>query len=365
MTQVLFAGAHRLAGLDGIAWLTALVLATTYAVLTAGIERLGVRAPIALVAGFLASVVGALHTLTRPHIFTLLILTIFLVIIEQYRKDNRWQLLLWLPPLMVLWANLHGAFITGFVLMGMYMVGAVFDRRWRQLGVFIVLSGVLFGAGLLNPEGMDLVEHSFGYLEKDFLVNTTMEYQSPDFHAVSTWPFAGILLITIALGWRSRDRMDWTSLLLLGAWSAFSLYSARNIPLFAQAALIVLARYGDTWLEEEMPAFFNDILQNVDKIARRSSGWIWAVGVVVLLVGLQIGGVKLDVLKRGNIYDKAKFPVEAITQLSETMPEGPVFNEFIWGGYLLYRLYPAEQIVFIDAQTDYYGEALTLEYLHV
>jgi hypothetical protein len=37
-----------------------------------------------------------------------------------------------------------------------------------------------------------------------------------------------------------------------------------------------------------------------------------------------------------------------------------MFNEFNWGGYLLYRLWP-EQKVFIDSQSDFYGESLTRE----
>jgi hypothetical protein len=41
-----------------------------------------------------------------------------------------------------------------------------------------------------------------------------------------------------------------------------------------------------------------------------------------------------------------------------------MFNNFIWGGYLLYRLWPEER-VFIDGQTDFYGEALTREYVQV
>jgi hypothetical protein len=41
-----------------------------------------------------------------------------------------------------------------------------------------------------------------------------------------------------------------------------------------------------------------------------------------------------------------------------------MFNNFIWGGYLLYRMWP-EQTVFIDGQTDFYGEALAREYTQV
>ncbi len=38
-----------------------------------------------------------------------------------------------------------------------------------------------------------------------------------------------------------------------------------------------------------------------------------------------------------------------------------MFNHFDWGGYLLYQMWP-EKTVFIDGQTDFYGEALTHEY---
>jgi hypothetical protein len=38
-----------------------------------------------------------------------------------------------------------------------------------------------------------------------------------------------------------------------------------------------------------------------------------------------------------------------------------MFNYFPWGGYLLYRTWPQQQ-VFIDGQTDFYGEDLTRQY---
>jgi hypothetical protein len=45
-------------------------------------------------------------------------------------------------------------------------------------------------------------------------------------------------------------------------------------------------------------------------------------------------------------------------------PAGNGFNYFIWGGYLLYRSWP-ERTVFIDGQTDFYGEALSRQYVQV
>ncbi|HAV76765.1 MAG TPA: hypothetical protein DCX53_05355, partial [Anaerolineae bacterium] len=63
-------------------------------------------------------------------------------------------------------------------------------------------------------------------------------------------------------------------------------------------------------------------------------------------------------------FDSRVFPVDATQWLIENPQEGNMFNFFTWGGYILYRLWP-EQQVFIDGQTDFYGEALSREYVQV
>jgi hypothetical protein len=40
---------------------------------------------------------------------------------------------------------------------------------------------------------------------------------------------------------------------------------------------------------------------------------------------------------------------------------GRMFNEFNWGGYILYRSWPKQQ-VFLDSQSDFYGEVLMKDY---
>jgi hypothetical protein len=56
--------------------------------------------------------------------------------------------------------------------------------------------------------------------------------------------------------------------------------------------------------------------------------------------------------------------VDAVNWLEAHPPEGQVFSDFSWGGYLLYRSWP-ERMVFIDSQTDFYGEQLTRRYEQV
>jgi len=62
-------------------------------------------------------------------------------------------------------------------------------------------------------------------------------------------------------------------------------------------------------------------------------------------------------------FDEKAFPVRAVAEARAARLEGRMFNNFIWGGYLLYA-WP-EQRVFIDGGTDHYGEKLFNEYIRV
>ncbi len=363
LSQTLFALAHRAAGLDGVAWLTAFVLASTYAILAIGLRRIGVRAVVALAGAFIASVVGAVHVLARPHIFSLLFFTCFLVILEDYRHTGRRRALWLLPLLMVAWANTHGAFISGIVLVLLYGVGTFLGRERQRLIELAGLEVALLLATLINPVGWLMIGNSFAYLQNRFLVDVTVEYTSPNFHLISAWPFAALLLLSLAIAWRTNRRLGWTPLILVGGWSAFALYSARNIPLYAQVAVIALAPAAESLIDEMLPAA-QRVLSRTDELDRASWGWVWAVVVVAALIGAQASGTKVDAWGMGNAFDPRVFPVAAVDALKDSPPAGNMFNDFNWGGYLLYRLWPQKQ-VFIDGQTDFYGEALTREYLQV
>jgi hypothetical protein len=60
-------------------------------------------------------------------------------------------------------------------------------------------------------------------------------------------------------------------------------------------------------------------------------------------------------------FDPRVFPVRAADWLEEHPMRGEMFNDFNWGGYLLFRLWP-NQRVFVDSQSDFYGESLVREY---
>jgi hypothetical protein len=363
LSEVLYALAYRAADLNGVAWLTAFLLALIYLVLAVSLRALGVSAPVAFLAALAAYFTGIIHHLPRPHLFSLLCLTLLLAACELYRKKNRARVLAFFLPVMLLWANFNGAFVLAFLTLGMYFAGAVLERESRRALIFLAFLILAFLVSLVNPYGIGLPQHVFGFMGNRFLVDHTIEYLSPNFHVANTWFFAAWILCSMVLFGRNTTRVSWTGLILLSAWTALGLYAARNITNYAMVAALVMAPLAEEWLTARIPALrarFN----RLNAIAPIAGGWVWGAAVVALLISLQANGAKFDVRGSGNVFNNATFPVNAVNFLQQNPPQGNVFNEYTWGGYLEYRLFP-QQRVFIDGDNDFFGEALTREYLQI
>lgn len=363
LSEVLFALAHRVAGLNGVAWLTALLLATIYFLLAVSLRALGITALLAFFAALAAYFTGMIHQLPRPHLFTLLLFTLFLILLELYRRNSRLSVLVFLLPIMMLWANLNGAFVLAFFVLIIYSIGALMDHEPRRAVIFLSLLILAFLASFVNPDGVQLPFYVFGFMGNRFLVDNTVEYLSPNFHNVSAWMFAAWILFSSALFGRWTTHIRWTHLLLLGAWTGFGLYSARNIANYAPVAVLVTAPVAELWLMNTVPVL-RARLENFNRIAPIGGGWVWAIVIVTVLILLQANGARFDTRRSGNVFTAPTFPVNAVDFLERNPPQGKMFNEYTWGGYLEYRLFPANR-VFIDGNNDFFGEALVRDYLDI
>ncbi|MEN6529216.1 MAG: hypothetical protein ABFC97_05065 [Anaerolineaceae bacterium] len=379
LSEVLFALAHRIMGLDGAILLAAVVIATSFWLTFRRSSRGRKSYFVLIITTLLILLTSSIHWLSRPHIFTFLMLALWLMVLEDLveGKTGRW---VWLPVIMLFWVNLHGAFIAGFATWALYAAGLVWDRVlfktsedtplpagfWRA---FLLGGGISLLVTLINPAGTGIWSTSVGYVANRFLVDHTVEYMAPDFHNPDLIPFLifiAVLILSLGLK-RKKVRAEW--LIPSTAWLIMALYSQRNIPLFVIVAAPLLAES----LEEiffayaEKSKFISACLQrdrNLFTLNTSLQGGVLLVLVVFLsIIGLR-AGMKFDQKQLGNTYDPEKFPVAAVDWLETHPQDGEMFNYFIWGGYLLYREWPDLQ-VFIDGQTDFYGETLSREYLSV
>jgi hypothetical protein len=85
--------------------------------------------------------------------------------------------------------------------------------------------------------------------------------------------------------------------------------------------------------------------------------------VPTFILGCAVIGLALTAAKGRYAFEPSSFPVEAMLAMDELGPSGNLFNEMPWGGYLLYTR--PEVAVFIDGQTDFYGEELSKDYLRI
>jgi hypothetical protein len=285
--------------------------------------------------------------------------TYWLEHVYQNKEKNNWRF----PLLMLIWANTHGAFFAGFVIWGTYLADWLWEfwhgRGTKQMGKQLAWIGLLsFAATFLNPSGWRLWETTVGFVSNRFLTSHIVEYASPDFHDPNVGPF----LFMLAFALFANRRIQVREALLLSGWAVMGLFSIRNIPLFAVITAPIFGSLIQPWVEK-IPTLvkWESNLETTEKTLR---GHTWIIG-AALLFGVILGsGVPMDKHNVGNIYLPDKMPVQAVDWLQANPQHGNMFNNYVWGGYIQYRLWPL-QTVFIDARTDFYGEKLLREYLTV
>ncbi len=365
LSEVVYAAVERASGLAGVAVFAGLLLALTFTLLARLLLRHGADPLLTYLVSMAAAVLTAGHWLARPHLFTLLAVVILLELLMR-RDRSVWPYL----PLFVLWSNLHGGFLYGFVLIGAFLVGdaleawqrgdraeALAAARARGAALAIAVAG-----SLLTPHGFDLLLHVGTFFGRDTILRQTNEFQSPDFHTLNGKLFLAALLASMAAFALTRRRPPWPWLLLVLGNAAIALISQRNIELFALTALPLVALHVDP--EWRRFPFLGRARGVFAQEYRGVYGGLGAVMVALLLVGVallrgQVAGIELT----PNRFDPARFPVEAVARGRAAALSGRMFNEFIWGGYLLHD-WP-EQRVFIDGGTDHFGEELFAEYIRV
>ncbi len=380
LAQVVFAVSYRVGGLDGVVIFCALLIACTFTLVFRQCMAQSKLLLISLALTILGAAAASIHWLTRPHLFTILITVLWIRELERWRLNGRWR---WwvLPLLMLVWVNFHGAFIVGILIWGIYLIDNLLSNRrlnseheprFSNADVnainimqprILILTGIfLLLITLVNPVGWRIWETTFGFLQSRYLVGHTVEYLPPNFQQTSSWPFLVMISLSILLASLNRKRSTFAAALLMTSWTIFGLISARNIAIYAVIAAPILAGTGSSFLRDnkgfERVASFDSRLRVVDG---NLFGYLWPLVSILLIAGILYGGANIDFKGTGNQFSENVFPVEAVDWVSKQPAMGPVFNYFPWGGYLLYRGWPQQQ-VFIDGQTDFYGESLTRQY---
>ena len=367
LSQVVLSLANDLLGLDGVVLLTALLVTIVWGIVFYESYRRANSLFLALLMTALGIAVTMIHVLPRPHLFTYLFTVLWIVTLERITGDapQHWWIL---PLLMLFWVNMHGMFVLGVIIWGIYLVGSILEnpsRAWFQQPASraLLLGGlVLIPATFLSPTGVHIWEAVTSLGRNVYITSRIPEYQSANFHIPETWPFILLLMLTIVGLGRSGTRARWTDLLLAAAFAAIALYTSRMLPLFAIVVTPIAAKaLAEVVRQEFSKSRFVTTEKNFATLNSTSNGAIWLPVVFMLVTVAFRSGSTFDPANKGNHFDPKFFPVQAVSWLNSHPQDGHMFNEFDWGGYLLLKLNPRQQI-FMDGHTHIYGEALTREY---
>jgi hypothetical protein len=379
LSDAAFGGAHRLAGLPGVALLAALSIALTAWGAARLSLSLGGNLFFTAAAMVLLLSTTSIHWLARPHVFSWLFALLFLAIAEHERRGGSGRALYALPPLACLWANAHGSFLLGPAILFVYAIGeytiaAVYDRRKagghrqplqrKALHLSAACLASLL-ATFVNPYGWRLHEHVITYLQNDYLMDHISEFRSFSFHSAGAL-YVELFLLTAVFGAIAllRQRAFGPAMLTF-AMLHLSLYSARHLPtaavLLLPLCVAALTREAEDWRRLRPLLDYSNRLRAID---RR----IWSVVPTVLVLVAAIAGLA-TMAQAGRIgFDSAMFPVRAADFLQEAMsqrdPQARVFAKDQWSGYLIYR-FEGRMKVFVDGRSDFYGQDFLETYSRV
>ena len=386
---------HRVCGLNGVVWLCAVLVAGVFMILLSQLLKRGTGLLLAVVLMLLAEAAATIHLFARPHIVSWLFSLLWFVALERWDQSSPHSFPRWIPWFFpastLLWVNLHGGWLFGLALLAVYTVAAIVDslrtpdafakiraaHRARGMAVAWLASAI---ATLANPFGWRLHVHIYRYLSDRYLMNRIDEFQSPDFHGWAPRCFAAILLLTLVafVSQRRKLRLSHLLVVLLSVYAGF--YSSRNLPV--SSMLLVLIAGPILWQSfvslSEQPTAWRRLRQGAIRIVDFSDrmgaqeiqlrGHLWSVASVAfgLAVCLQGGWLGSHQLIHAG-FDPKKVPAAAVTflqkeNLYEPPLTGPVFSTDSWGGYLIYRMYPARKVV-VDDRHDLYGEDRIRQYL--
>lgn len=262
-------------------------------------------------------------------------------------SHRRWLLLC--VPLFALWVNLHGLWVVGLGVLGVYVLFTLLGRspmrtekRW-----VLVISLASAAATLLNPAGLEGTLYPLRYVQPgSWGLAHISEWMSPNFHMLTFLPV--LVLVMLVLGVGLRGVPGWlATLALLGVVGA--LLAQRNAPVAAVLSLpaVVLGLGG---LRLRAPR------TDAEALGRRLMELALA---IIVVAGTFVAGPRIATVSATN----STFPVAAFDRLVSIAPTAQVLTEYGWGGYAIYRLYADGGRVFVDGRNDMYPTRILDDYL--
>lgn len=300
----------------------------------------------------------------RPQIFSFLLFTLLLIWLEK-RKSGNSPPLYFLPLLFIVWVNVHGGFIWGFLLLFATMVGSLLEKLIHsetvlnkvstELKQLVLWTSISVVAILFNPNGISIWRLPFYTISVS--IKAIQEWSAPNFHSLEMQPFLWMIFLLIVGYALSPKKHGLVEILPCIGFIYMAFISQRNIPI---AVIVITPILIDLLGEISTSIRISHNLPQPSKqkasLSIRGTKIINSAIIILLLIAASLR-FYIQLLPE---FIKEKYPVNAVQAIRSIHPKGNMFNSYNWGGYLIWSL--PEYPVFIDGRADLYGESLINEW---
>lgn len=368
LSDVIDAILHRTAGLKGVVLMAALILGVFSTTLVRRMTAKGTHLFIAMVVALVGVGSSSIHFLARPHVFTLLLMSVAVWMIEADRERPSRRIWL-LVPMTAVWTNLHGGFLALVAMLGLTAVGTAIEvylgngRTIRDAVRYLKLTVACALASLVNPYGWNLHLHVGEYLQSDWIRSAIQEFQSPSFRGETMIQFEALMLGGLFIGGLLLRRRQVVEALWIAFWAHNALGSVRHVPLFVTVCAPIIAReLSELWTAWTAGAKKSSLVGIINGMAadsmagfQRTSVLPFAAAAALMVVGAPIQWPK--------DFPAEIFPTQLVAKNADLIAKSRVLTTDQWGDYLIYR--NPQQKVFIDGRSDFYGEKIGTEYVRL
>lgn len=347
---------HRSGGFIALAIVNALLLTLAFAVVAHS-----ARAPrwLAYVSALSAAYAAHPAFALRPQSISLAFGAIFLWILRKSLRahDRRW--LVALPFMMLVWVQLHAGYLLGIALIGIVLAAEIADalfkrpeserREWLALGV----TGISCIAVVpLNPNGFTMLTFPL-YVMRMKINQTILEWRPANLHDPHLYPFLALAIVTLLGLLVTRERYRPGPFLIYAVLLAAALRSARNLPVFCVVAVVLLA-----------DNFRIPVLTSAERFSIRLP-----IRTLVSLLALFAACYFCSQFAATGLAfqataEKTNYPRAAVTYLADHHLPPNLLNDYTFGGYMIWRLYP-DYKVYVDGRADLYGDDFLSKYVEI
>ena len=350
--EVLLGVAYQWAGLNGVVFFSAILIAATVLLICYWLFEKGFHGPSVAFVGLVSFKALLLYASARPFLITNLFTILLLYLLEKPSLRHSQRLVL-IPLLFLVWANLHIGFMGGLLILTLFIGFDLPKVPKQERHLHLMTLGLSLLATGVNPYGFGLHAYLLQLAQSPEMMNRISELKSINFHN-NPFVLFHILFTIAALAYAGSDRrLTETHVVFLLMSLGFALYSIRHYYLFIFASAPVAAAFFER-VTSQLPI----LGENSKNHLRRWKGDNALVVVITLLAAALVTQTGIQSFR----FSENEFPIQAVQFLKARPSIGPIFTGGQWGSYLAWD---SGHRALMDSRFDMYGDAYVKDYHEV